>query len=351
VGNRLQCHGSHAAGSDSNHLSCQRGRRGIGPEWLMAALTEVTNDDPTESGDTVRLLAQVAMEGVTNQPLSKEAWCGLCQHAKLLERWKKAEKPEVECAKQFHEAEEAVLAGYIGPNATVVGFVAERTRAVCAPMVLELLMQWVAAAEPWSLDGLEAVETLVGEILWERCGWDTPAGRRLLRRICRTFDRYAGGEEILSRTSFIKVCNDSGWSTERDHHAKHSRFSQVFTEAVGDSQTADFIDFLYMMEIVASEIVRPQRRHQPGTHGMWSALQFTLLQLSGMSPSSPRRRHGESSRVASQGALTVRQKDRVRNWGQWNQSGGSPRSVERSRQREGSSSADGDNSSAEADDA
>lgn len=97
------------------------------------------------------------------------------------------------------------------------------------------------------------------QVLWTLCGWDSPRGRRLLRRVCRVFDRYCGGHE-MSRQAFHKMCVDASWASSRD--ARTARVAEIYDRALAErgeeSCVADFIDFVHMLEIVAKEVVTPR---------------------------------------------------------------------------------------------
>lgn len=319
AGGRLQC---LVAGGSVDQMSPERrGRGGVSPEWLLAALAEVADDEHLELGDSVRLLERVAVHLVpeaTETVITPQSWQLLCRNYNMpccmtARSDHDGDDEDGACNTPIHNevvehvaaAFEVIMRTLTCQGSKVPQSVAASASTSCSPLVLELLVQCAAAVEP-SLGGAEA---MVGKILWQRCGWDTPVGRRLLRRLCRTFDRYAGGTAggTLSRTAFTRLCSDAGWATQRDHHAKHSRFIQVFDTAVGDAPSADFIDLLYMLEMVASEILMPATIQSGGTGGVWASLEAAVYQLSGLSG------HGQGKgHRTGQSAMTVRPKHAVR---------------------------------------
>merc|ERR1712054_652518 len=128
----------------------------------------------------------------------------------------------------------------------IIGYIDEDTH---APIVLELLLQRAAQTWPGSARG-EVVPgssgALVSSLLWQHCGWDSPTGRKLIRRLCMAFNRYAE-QGVMPKESFIQLAQDAGWVTKRDMSARFSRLAQAFTDIVGsDSQSAEFSEFVLL---------------------------------------------------------------------------------------------------------
>jgi len=95
-------------------------------------------------------------------------------------------------------------------------------------------------------------EALICDILWRRCGWDSPVGRRLLRRLRQVFHNYAKNGE-LSQKAFLRFAEHAGFAQVRGTRAGHgsAKLSMAFTDTVREAERANFSDFLRLVESCA----------------------------------------------------------------------------------------------------
>jgi len=342
----MLCGGMAAKGDvlsgPERRIKPRRGLDGVGSEWLLQVVTEVSDEDQLENGDSARLLAMILEEQVVHgerrllpqvhglpPAFSCEAWLHLCKRygltwhiAKELEKMAERKLLAGEEGDQgpdeeedprflpdprimrFVEAEEAIFQMYNGKE------VPAGAKGACGALVLEVMVQYMVADETVIVGGADhtpSVQVLINEFLWKDCGWDTPLGKRLLRRICRVYDRYASGNAggTLTKVNWFRLCNDAGWATSKDHATKNQRFDLIFRDAVGDAPTGTLIDFIFMVEIVAIEVIEPMmsehHHHREGKAGTWCAIEIATSDIVGSYAGSPRSRGGQS-------AVTVRQK-------------------------------------------
>lgn len=171
------------------------------------------------------------------------------------------------------------------------------TLTLCTPMILEVVFGQILSVSPY-VD----MDSMVSDILWKICGWNTPVGRRNLRRLCRVFDRYASSHE-MSRAVFLKICTDAGWANLRDLSCKSSRFNEIFDYALSSRgvENADFIDFLYMLEVIVEEILRPKNvmSSTKSFEPMWSCMEATISRLAGTT--------SNKTRQVARAAMSVKQ--------------------------------------------
>merc|ERR1712216_394458 len=92
AGDRIHCSaiGSHTV--NNAHLRARRGRQGLTPDWLLAAIAEASDDEDLESGDCLRLLSEVTAAGMGVQQeaedliFSEDSWVSMCRSLGLLNR-------------------------------------------------------------------------------------------------------------------------------------------------------------------------------------------------------------------------------------------------------------------------
>mmetsp|Transcript_66986 Transcript_66986/g.187033 ORF Transcript_66986/g.187033 Transcript_66986/m.187033 type:complete len:870 (+) Transcript_66986:158-2767(+) len=290
----------------------RRGAKGIDSGWVIHVLSEAADEDHLEEGDSIRLLASEAAKLVGEADFTTKAWLGLCeahglrttlQQRRRFSRGSFSEDDEVEggadvgCTssrplsdsersqevRRFHEAETELLSTESGEHPCF------------GAVTLEAMLQLAARATHKAGGSEELVMTL----LWEIVGWDSPAARRLLRRICRAFDRFARNGELFLQ-GFIKLCHDAGWSTSRDHASKHERLTTIFSELVGFTEaSANFMEFMMMVESIMNDFLRP--KSSPSGLQTWQAMELAASRLAG-GGTTPRAFGGGKT------AMTVKQK-------------------------------------------
>merc|ERR1719282_225480 len=285
-------------------ISRQRDLAGIESGWLVEAIAETNDGDNLELGDSVRLLTHVVTQESHDDSIQSDlaitgdkwvSFCTMCSPFLNIN----AETLMEEGIEWIHEIEEAVLHYFIGKNAKVAGPVADMARGACSPLLLEILMQRMFAY----VDDGSTVEDLVGEVLWEHCGWDSPQGRRLVRRLQRIFDRYTSGHKI-SKASFVKLCSDADLTSHSNSSLKTAQLCDFFNEVAGDKHMVNFADFLYLMELAAGEV----HQQEVGLiSGVWRKLQEMCCQICGNITCSTKTRNVGPS------ALTVRPKSQKLN--------------------------------------
>lgn len=124
--------------------------------------------------------------------------------------------------------------------------VTQSIAAPCGPLVLELLLQ----RETCLAGGAVTTEVLVGQLLWERVGWDFPEGRRVLRRLVRVFDRYSS-QAGMSTAGFVRLCTDASLTVQPpDLH-------EIYKKVVPAGQAADFLEFLQILEEAVVQSATP----------------------------------------------------------------------------------------------
>lgn len=285
-------------------------RRGadISTEWVILVIGEAVDEDHLEDGDSVHLLTGIAAEASGMKSFRKEAWAFICARldanaaaANLLRRGLRArEAPPGKAEVNGDDAPRAKAADRKAYEAARKAILdrAESTASAdaCRPLVLEALLQLAASHN----EGASS-ESSVLDLLWELCGWDSPAARRLLRRLCRAFNGYAKNGE-LSLSGFFKLCHDAGWSVTREIASKTNRFQIFFVDAVGFSdKDASFADFVRMIEHVIAQVLTPSSRMTDGLP-VWQAMEVAVQRLGG---GGAQQRGG-----AGRAAVTVRQKAR-----------------------------------------
>lgn len=309
----------------TTHRPRRNGRGGLSSEWMVSTLAEVSDPDRLEAGDAVRLLAVLAAEnayvGQAPPVMNAAAWSSFCNEYSLSDRSASRrhskgfeelnygeamlERPDNKEELIYTEAEEALLQGL---SSIYAAKFANFSRAAAAPLVMEVLLQGIMSQ---TINGTEA---LAGEILWRNFGWDSPVGRRLVRKLCRVYNRYASGSAkgSMSKAAYLRLCADAGWATQKDISGKQLRFATIFDDAVGnlppDGNSADFFDFIYIVELVAAEVIQPICRQSGGPDSFWHALDLCVLQCSTVSGAASQRRRNCRTRAAH----TARQKPVLR---------------------------------------
>lgn len=286
----------------------RRGLAGLSSEWVVGALTETSDDEGMQVGDSVRMLSAYAIAAVegkapaegdpslppTGPGLTQAAWLSLCHQLKLHARvgvWAAESHVTIAPSDPEEELELEVDPAEVRLSAEFYDFVSDRicaladnrsSASVCSPILLELLLQLEAAQE--RIDGsstkrVTSASALVSCLLWEVFGWDTPVGRRLIRRMCQVFNEYADYGN-MAVTDFIKVCSDAGWVTNRDVSAKHARFVRAFSTVANGSEQVPFHGFIVLMEMVA--------RWRCSEGSLWPSLEANILHLTrcGLEPTS-----------------------------------------------------------------
>jgi len=272
TGDRMHCSSIGAFTVKDTSLKARRGHM-VTPDWLLAAIAEASDEEDLEEGDCLRLLVETTANGAKdaeNQIASAESWTSICRNLGLLNRkepdaqnssddepptlehsisaqLEMGLKKSLEAAVSgalYHsqapaETEAArleALEDYKQVKDAIVDCLGDLNDDACGPFVLELLLQLVVRDWPGH-EGNEMVPggaaALVCSLLWSYRGWDSPIGRRLIRRLCVVFNHYAA-DGILTRTAFIQLCNDAGWVTKRDLSAKNARWWKTFSSVCGE---------------------------------------------------------------------------------------------------------------------
>jgi len=286
-----------------------RGHEAVTVDWLTRLIEAKEEDTLLEAGDIVRLIAHRAAqeqfltskedgdlfgEEERDQPVfNDEVWGKFFwQHAEVFPL--KDNYP----ALAFVAAAKAVL-----PENARSYFEVSYGGAV-GQIVLELLLQRQVALAGEKSETTEeknlaqSVEELCSELLWRLFGWDSPQGRRLIRRLSRLFFRLtATSNEELSKPSYLRLCADAGWTAPIKHKKKlqtgENPFVSYFTQAIGTNSGADLIDFLYLLELITHEVIRPKH----GLNGTFAALEITVTDLANAvnHRESHHQRHGKAA--------------------------------------------------------
>jgi len=290
----------------------RRGKDGLTADWLLATMSENSDDENLEEGDAVRLLAEViADEGMSHQhhnpthargstfkehkydygALTEESWLHVCNTLGLLratrERYdspfdassKQSSPPEASSPAEpsgelpdrpsSADAREARVAlQELEKQARLTFTFVQEFHLRCthwdnslepafAPLVLETLLQKTVFDNTGHISGADVVPggsgALAASILWEYLGWDSPIARRLIRRLSVVFLSYSS-DGVMSRHAFLRFCRDAGWIAPHQMNESAKRFSNAFTRVCGSSQRdhAQFPDFILLVEIAGS---------------------------------------------------------------------------------------------------
>lgn len=255
---QLQCHWNRGGVGQVCALRTKSESKTIPGEWVVLALANVPDDDGLEVGDSVRLLEHVAT-GLTKNPgtaLTKQAFVTLCRVSTSVDTINGLENLFDAVVSVFHQ---------FGVD--------EFAMSCCGPLLLELLLQGVAHSSTSSKNASSCKE-LIGSMLWLHCGWDSPIGRRLLRRMCRAYDAYSSAG-AMSNNEFFRFCHDAGLTTRRDVVDKHKRFNAAFTDLMGETEKLQFDDFLALFQTFADQ----------ATTSTWQAFEGCIASLGGTAAS------------------------------------------------------------------
>eukprot|EP00931_Biecheleriopsis_adriatica_P102940 TRINITY_DN77845_c0_g1_i1.p1 TRINITY_DN77845_c0_g1~~TRINITY_DN77845_c0_g1_i1.p1 ORF type:complete len:944 (+),score=208.55 TRINITY_DN77845_c0_g1_i1:116-2947(+) len=323
-----------------------KGGQNLSAQWLKQLQDAETIDDDSkaQAGDTVRLLAhrvaalwdhmlspddassssassedEANNEDVDDLPeFTEEAMSYLCK----TQLGAMTEDEAAAVPALFKEAVNALLP--VSARALVQhasGF--SGYRAILGPLVLELLLQKRAARryarkasygeEVTPEEHASATEELLLELLWSTFGWDSPPGRRLLRRLCRAFTRIiTSSDEGLSIAGFNRLCGTAGWTlraaakrssvnSTRKTTDNNAHLNGLFQKAAGVHEGADLMRFVHLVELVAEEITQPKM----GLHGAFAALELTVSEIVTAAQSREDKAKAQSQ---SQGSLKTKRK-------------------------------------------
>jgi len=123
----------------------------------------------------------------------------------------------------------------------------------------------------WRVEIIESsMQDYLPELMWQVMGWNTPAGRRVLRRCSFAFFQLtAETKNEMTRKGFLRLCHEAGWDSKfRSKSASDAFFGSIFDDAVFGIN-ADLLNFLQILKMTAELIVLPDR----GCCGIFAALQ------------------------------------------------------------------------------
>lgn len=261
---------SHEAGDPLRQISLVRQISEASPVSLVRQISDASN-----GGDPLR---RISLDTVA-----------MVQASDAIARGPEDEERQLEAVDEFDKIWCAM--------SELVGDLHE---ASCGPIILEVLLQLVSRYWPGHQPD-EVVPggsgSLVSALLWYHCGWDSPLGRKLVRRLCHAFNRYME-EGVLSKAGFIQLSTDAGWVTKRDISSRCDRLSKAFDDVVGDEEgCAEFGDFVLLVELVAharsSNFELKSKPEDlaliPGHAKHWPFIERAVLQvsLSDEDPASP----------------------------------------------------------------
>jgi len=260
----------------------RRCEEGMTPGWVIAVLGEPVDDDYLEDGDSIVLLTKMAVNMAREDTLTSRAWRHFSElmnvYAEFVDqnlelpslpgffggkrrrssarrssaggsrRQSIVSVQEVDMASNHYEEADAALLRAMS-DAPRVDTLWLRLHQSCCPLLMEALLQHAATVKYGSEPG--GGDELAASLLWKLCGWDSPSGRRLIRRLFRVFDRYAqagGGGLVLTQSGFLKLCTDGGLTSSRDKD--YSGFQHLFASAVAQTSqnSAHFLAFLSIVE-------------------------------------------------------------------------------------------------------
>lgn len=287
-----------------------RSGENITSDWLLDALSQAPDDEHLELGDSVRLLAHLAalavdlsppsvedespearIQAIVDEPCFNQAAWALLRHSAPQRRVLShdgAESPSV------HPPPASPASVVEGPmddfNTAFKVFtqhlqeVTQASAAPCGPLVLELLLQ----RETCLADGAVSTEVLVGQLLWERVGWDFPEGRRVLRRLVRVFDRYSS-QAGMSTAGFVRLCTDAGLT------AQPPDLNEIYKKLVPAGQAADFLEFLQILEEAVVQSAKPISLSAStlgggGLLGVWACMERAIQRVTTITTEARRHR-------------------------------------------------------------
>eukprot|EP00929_Paragymnodinium_shiwhaense_P074580 TRINITY_DN38179_c0_g2_i1.p1 TRINITY_DN38179_c0_g2~~TRINITY_DN38179_c0_g2_i1.p1 ORF type:complete len:851 (-),score=155.92 TRINITY_DN38179_c0_g2_i1:225-2777(-) len=253
----------------------RRSRENITADWVIAVLGEPIDDDHLEDGDSVRLLTHLMTAMSSEDRLTEVAWLFFCRVMRLYRRGDASnDQPATAIPRRSSWCDTpSALGGPRGRRSSLAGSKMDsevgaeddrealaryqeadavlRSAALsplssraCCPLLTEVLMQHAAQHKYGSASGDEMISVL----LWRLCGWDSPSGRRLIRRLCRIFDRYAqAGGGGMTKSGFVRMCIDGGLTSSRDKDLP--KFQQLYVSVVGsEKENTHFLVFLTIVE-------------------------------------------------------------------------------------------------------
>lgn len=261
---QLQCRWNQGGLGQASALRTSPESKTVPGEWTGRCLANVPDEDGLEAGDSVRLLARVAAGLCYDDPgsaLKKETFAVLCREHRL----QIDDEPNgVECL--FED----VMAGFrhLGVD--------EVAMSCFGSLLLELLLQGIfhRTSGMQSAAKKRNPKELLGCLLWHHCGWDSPIGRRSLRKLFRAYDAYTSGGQ-MSSDEFFRFGHDAGLTTRRDIVDRHKRFSTAFRELMGDVEKLQFNDFLALLQTFADAAKTPT----------WLALEGCISSVGGSAAS------------------------------------------------------------------
>ncbi|OLP85380.1 Centrosomal protein of 41 kDa A [Symbiodinium microadriaticum] len=258
------------------------GSEALSPAWLKRVFeTKDEEANPHELGDDLRLLAQcLALQAAganfeqdIDSPLlefSQKAWRHFC-------RTYLGEQPGASDA-AFAEATNHLIPETSFKHGEVF------YRPMLGALTLELLLQKEVAQRVrsntekvdnsdlhWRVAIIESsMQDYLPELMWQVMGWNTPAGRRVLRRCSFAFFQMtAETKNEMTRKGFLRLCHEAGWDSKfRSKSASDAFFGSIFDDAVFGI-SADLLNFLQILKMTAELIVLPDR----GCCGIFAALQ------------------------------------------------------------------------------
>ncbi|CAE7225707.1 cep41-a [Symbiodinium sp. CCMP2592] len=259
------------------------GSEALSPAWLKRVFeTKDEEANPNELGDDLRLLAQcLALQAAganfeqdIDSPVlefSQKAWRHFC-------RTYLGEQAGGSDAAAFAEAMDHLIPETSLKHGEVF------YRPMLGALTLELLLQKEVAHRVrsntgkvensdlhWRVEIIESsMQDYLPELMWQVMGWNTPAGRRVLRRCSFAFFQLtAETKNEMTRKGFLRLCHEAGWDSKfRSRSASDAFFGSIFDDAVFGI-SADLLNFLQILKMTAELIVLPDR----GCCGIFAALE------------------------------------------------------------------------------
>jgi len=283
------------------------GSEAISPAWLKRVFeTHEDEVNPYELGDELRLLVQclahqaagAAFEEEIDSPaweFTAEAWAHFCRTCL-------GENADGSDATAFAEVTHHLILGNGQPGDVSY-------KPMLGALILELLLQREVATRVrsstekvdnsdlhWRVEIINSsMQDYMPELMWQVMGWNTPAGRRILRRLSFAFFQVTSTtKNELSRKSFLRLCQQAGWDANfRSKSAGDAFFGSLFDDVVWSGGSADLLSFLKLTKMVAEIVVLPER----GCCGIFAALASVCEDLTRWVQSQPDT--STSSRAAS----------------------------------------------------